>query len=296
MLERLLNIPHPEEVLDLFDGEDIAGCKVNVRFPGRPIFVAHADTVCYDTDYQKPLHKSGAIIRRPGGILGADDRAGCFLIHCFRKRINYIITWGEETGCQGSRALVKEWDLEAPPCFICLDRRGKTDLIGSRNHYCETDLEDALMDFGFIPVTGSISDADELNEIAASCNLSIGYYNQHTRNEFLNLDILKRVPILGMSEGLADKTFKLPEAPSWGYYGRYSGGNYGGWVGSESFGYSKGDYGDKYDEMEDDYYGDSTYVPCDICGSFRKESTCLHYNGFKFCADCCEEISAHVIR
>jgi hypothetical protein len=187
--------------------------------------------------------------------------------------------------------LVKEWDFVNPPCFICLDRRGKNDLIGSNNYYCNTDLEEAIGEYGFIPVTGSISDADEFNELAPSCNLSIGYYNQHTKNEFLNVDILKTVPVLGMSEGLKDRKFDMPEQPKWNKWTKYSSWNsYSGssWTGVEDY--------DKYDDLEDSLYGDSSYVQCDICGSFCKESTFLHYEGYRFCPTCCEEISAHVIR
>jgi hypothetical protein len=171
------------------------GNIISLRKNNCPIFIAHMDTV-NDKDLSKKLYldTNKNILYRKNGILGADDRAGVNLIlnHC--KDINFILTVDEEIGGLGIEEVVRlttlTEHLENYSCCIELDRMGKNDLLGAKHGYCEKDLDVAIQKVlpKYQSEFGVFTDIDYLCDYIASANISVGYYQQHTKNEFLKVD------------------------------------------------------------------------------------------------------------
>ena len=68
--------------------------------------------------------------------------------------------------------------------------------IVDNNNYGSMKFEDALWligdEFGYQPNKGIFSDADYLKEWFSCANLSVGYYNAHTRNEYVDINDLMK--------------------------------------------------------------------------------------------------------
>ncbi|MFN3188830.1 MAG: hypothetical protein ACK42D_04815, partial [Candidatus Paceibacteria bacterium] len=91
-----------------------------------PTLTAHIDTV-FDEDRDKPeIIERGSILTSPDG-LGADDRAGVFILLYLMQQgypANYLFTDCEETGGHGAREVTVTLDLSPTPYFIAVDRKG----------------------------------------------------------------------------------------------------------------------------------------------------------------------------
>ena len=166
----------------------------------RYLIVAHLDTVCdagfkhIVTDIEKQC------ISNVNGILGADDRAGCFMVYQLLKNtklpdFDVLITNYEECGGLGVGRFIKDKviNLENIRLFIELDR------MGANEYVSYTPLPDQVKTyiekFGFKENRGSYSDIADLSEeyLVPSLNLSVGYYHQHTKKEYLNLKEMKEI-------------------------------------------------------------------------------------------------------
>lgn len=155
--------------------------------------VAHMDTV-HAVPVQDLFHdQEKNIFWSPQG-LGADDRAGVYaMIEILRRghRPTLILTTDEEKGGIGAGKLVSDFPKEAPCTMnflIELDRRGSEDCVF---YDCENpDFETYIEDYGFRTSWGSFSDISVLCPVwgMAGVNLSIGYYNEHTKHEFLSIN------------------------------------------------------------------------------------------------------------
>jgi hypothetical protein len=123
--------------------------------------------------------------------LGADDRAGVFsIIEIINSglRPHIIFTTDEEKGCIGANALGRV------PCpfkelkyIIQLDRRGANDCVF---YDCfNPKFVDFIEDFGFVEAWGTYSDISAICPAWQVCgvNLSVGYYNEHSYQETLNV-------------------------------------------------------------------------------------------------------------
>ena len=162
------------------------------------VLVAHADTV-WDRayGYGEVVHQ---VIREDNSFtstcvgLGADDRAGCAMLWLLKESGHSIlITDGEERGAIGSRWLMDEHkDLASKlnsehQFMIQLDRRNGQDFkcydvgndefrefIASNTGYSE-------------PNRSSLTDICTLCQDICGVNFSVGYYNEHSSAEFLNI-------------------------------------------------------------------------------------------------------------
>lgn len=167
-----------------------------VAFGNIPIaLVAHMDTVFQTPVVDLYYDKIKNVFWSPDG-LGSDDRAGIFAILQILKaglRPSIILTTDEESGGIGAAALA----LDHPKCpienlkyMIELDRRGNYDAVF---YDCETkDFKSYIESFGFLEAIGSFSDISFLMPEWKICgvNLSIGYENEHTYTEILNMNHL----------------------------------------------------------------------------------------------------------
>jgi len=164
-----------------------------------PVLVAHLDQVqdTHSSDF-RAIEAEGLIFgyskkyRRTEG-LGADDKNGIWIaLKCLKKydilKVAFFVE--EETGCQGST--IADMDFFKDARFVIEpDRRGRSDLITSIGgmELCSPEFLQAInyKDFGYKETDGLMTDIDALkdNGLSVSCiNLSCGYYNPHTSNEF----------------------------------------------------------------------------------------------------------------
>lgn len=152
--------------------------------------VAHMDTVFPTPATEVYYDRQKNVIWSPDG-LGADDRAGIFsIIQIIRRGLHphIILTTDEEKGAQGASKL---GELECPfsdlRYLIQLDRRGANDCVF---YDCDNpQFIEYVEDFGFVESIGSFSDISMIcpSWKIAGVNLSVGYFNEHSVSEILNV-------------------------------------------------------------------------------------------------------------
>lgn len=159
---------------------------------------AHMDTV-----HKKPVStiwmSDSDCVWSPQGI-GGDDRCGIYtiLMNITSKYKPYILfTENEEIGCIGAGYFVD--DIESGRInkddininfIIEIDRKGANDSVF---YDCDNyEFEEYINEFGFKTAFGTCSDISYVAPAlgVAAVNLSCGYYNQHTLDEFIVLDEL----------------------------------------------------------------------------------------------------------
>jgi hypothetical protein len=167
----------------------------------RVLLVAHADT-CREHQHaisSRQLWKSekDGKIRRYNGVLGADDRAGCFAMwHLMELGHSVLITAGEEVGCVGASAAaaaIGEDVLSQHQFAIEIDRRGGDDAVVYHETTCdefEAYIREAIP--GWLTGYGSMTDIATICPDAQICgvNLSAGFENEHTKRESVDPDAL----------------------------------------------------------------------------------------------------------
>lgn len=167
----------------------------------RTLFVGHTDTV--HREGGKNLYRE-----TPKGLyavdacLGADDAAGVSIMAAMIGRVPgyYIFTRGEECGGIGSKHLAENHSrlLLQFDRAIALDRKGTSDVITHQwSGRCCSDefayaLADALNDTGLMYMpsdAGVYTDTAEFVDLIPECtNLSTGYYSEHSKNEWLDIE------------------------------------------------------------------------------------------------------------
>lgn len=164
-----------------------------------PCIVAHLDQVqkIHSRDFRaietRDIIFGYSPSKRQWEGLGADDKNGIWIaLQCLARydviKIAFFV--GEEIGCVGSNAANMTF-FEDCRFVIQPDRRGYNDIITqiSWEQICSEEfLHDAEPEqFGYRPQAGMMTDVEALrgNGLAISCiNLSCGYYEPHTDNEF----------------------------------------------------------------------------------------------------------------
>jgi hypothetical protein len=158
-----------------------------------PCLSAHTDTVHLFSPQTIQKHKS-RLSAKEG--LGGDDRNGCWLIRqmMLKRPADFIFALFdlEERGCVGSQALDVMPLLDIVSVFIGLDRKGKNELAlyGYENMDMLAVLEEIE---GYHITFGTVTDVAILSEKTGICcfNLSVGYYQQHSKKEFTRLQHLR---------------------------------------------------------------------------------------------------------
>lgn len=168
-------------------------CKDNFIFCEGDIpimVVAHMDTVFKAPPKRIFYDQEQYTMWSPQG-LGADDRAGVFLIwklvhDGFLPHI--CLTTDEEVGGIGAQIFVNYFPKAPVNCkyIIELDRQGSNDCVfyGCAN----SEFQDYVEHFGFITDWGTFSDISIIAPTwgIAAVNLSVGYKNEHSEIETLN--------------------------------------------------------------------------------------------------------------
>lgn len=181
------------------------------------VLVAHTDTV--HDEAPSPLYhdaRRGALWSPCG--LGADDRAGVAaidLVLASGARPSVLLTDGEETGGHGARAAARALEPDGAHVLIQLDRMHATDYVTYDCH-CPP-LNEWAASHGWQAATGSYTDICELMPAwgVAGCNVSVGYYGQHTFGEYLLLRQLRATVrrVIGMLRDLPTEPFLYTERP-----------------------------------------------------------------------------------
>ena len=236
--------------------------------------VAHLDTV-FEKD---KVHKRDklfydiekGIMWNPYGA-GFDDKAGVFaILKIIQKgyRPHIIFTTDEELGGIGAMALTDKYEncpFKELKYVIELDRANEVDCV-FYDCYNPKFIE-YIESFGFIEAWGTFSDIDVICEDwgVAGVNLSIGYKDEHTCSETLNVNAMFKT-IEKIEHMLQDvknvEQFKYIRAPHYNYYYNYYG-----------------------------YYEEPHLITCDKCGQtfYNYETTPVkRLNGETehFCVDC----------
>lgn len=166
---------------------------------------AHLDTV-YEIEPGRTIQKNGTIWTSSEGILGADDRAGVAIIVMIAKHLNqsdfcgkvkFIFTVEEEIGLVGAQH-VDEYFLWGVDAAIVLDRRGNSDIVtscGGIIPFCSSQyglfFEQVAKEIGLVGWAcregGSSDTGVWASHGIESVNLSVGYGNEHTAQEFLDV-------------------------------------------------------------------------------------------------------------
>lgn len=178
---------------------DDYGNIYNVSYKGRPLLNAHLDSVqevmAFPADMRFQRSDVGHIFKGRF-CLGADDKVGLYIaLNYLRDNpdTNFLFTQAEETGCKGVAYWLRNNSglLRDVTFGLTLDRRGAHDIICTDNKYGTQEFEDMLVevsaegDHGFKPARGLSSDADKLSVHISCANLSVGYYEPHTNNEYV---------------------------------------------------------------------------------------------------------------
>lgn len=171
--------------------------------PGTPLICAHMDTVQQQDSVDRlyTLRLKGWIIKADNAVIWWDDKCwiaiAMELYEQLGDRISLLFTRQEETGCNWARDFCNNhWDL-VKQCTYCLvlDRRWAWDIIWYDNSYCSKEFEDEIArltkDFWYKPAKWYASDTGCIAKIINWVNLSVGYYNPHTKQEYIRCDELK---------------------------------------------------------------------------------------------------------
>lgn len=258
---------------------------------GTPIMVAHTDNVLSGERVPVMSLDGKRILGGNGVGIGFDDKAGIICAieiwkRMKKKGIRFIFTADEEVGGVGASHVPAE-KIKDAAYMVEMDRRGGNDVIDESGYtrLCSAEFLEIWETLGFKSATGTFTDLNELKEKAPQVNMvniSCGYYNPHTNNEYLNIEEFEH-NVDRIYEMISTHTEKIvddtPEEPKKKTYSSYSGGLY-------SNGYSDYDW----DSKMKDYY-DRNYDECCNCGALVKKGEGIEddVNGYVFCDEMCEE-------
>lgn len=175
---------------------EIVLCQDYIYAKGNiPILLqAHIDTV-HHTCYGVFETTNKNVLWAPSGI-GGDDRCGVFAILAILKfttrRPSILFTNFEESGGKGANSFLRYMpSLPGINFILAFDRQGEDEAVF---YDCgNKEFQKMIESFGFIKKTGTFSDISILAPAwnIAAVNLGVGYYEQHTKNEYIVVSQLR---------------------------------------------------------------------------------------------------------
>jgi hypothetical protein len=267
------------------------------------MFTSHLDTATSVLTTITHVFDNNIIKTDGTTILGADDKAGVtIMLYMIENKVPglYYFFIGEEVGCIGSKkvanslndAKLKKSKILGINKVISFDRRGTDSIITfqSSKRCCSDEFAKALAiqfndiesTFSYsIDDTGVLTDSVQFINIYPECtNISVGYKNEHTFNEYQDIEHLKKLAKACISIDW-DK-LPIKRDPSKTEYKKYLYDSYSGWdndwdtyypkdYSNRNFNYSKTEkiwfYDEEYDYVsyaEVDKYND-ILIKVDLC-------------------------------
>lgn len=172
--------------------------NVTVDLGGVTCFTAHTDTVDNKLGTNILTIKYNNVSVIGGGVLGADCGSGMYvMIRMIQVQVPglYVFFATEEQGRIGSSAYTMPKHIKH---CVSFDRKGTDNLITHQmsERGCSDAFADAFIESFALPYkkdpTGSFTDSYSFFETVPECiNLSVGYYDQHTKNERQDLSFLE---------------------------------------------------------------------------------------------------------
>lgn len=273
-----------KEQLD-FDEHGNVFVGFNKDNKGSPILVSHMDNVLKGAR-EPVLSIDGRYMMGRSVGIGFDDKAGIIanieLFNRFKGKVRIVFTTDEEVGGISAGKLDPSRIADAK-YMIELDRRNGHDLIqhSGSTRLCSDEFALMIESYGFKRATGTFTDVNRFKEKCPKiemCNLSIGYYNAHSDNEYLDIDefnnIIDRVEqILKECTGTYVDNQK-DEPNKFGYdweRNRYNGRSW------------------------DDYDYDDGVVYCENCGAAIQGKGVKTIEGYVCCDEACrDELEAYL--
>lgn len=166
----------------------------------RVVLSSHLDMVKTGKDLKYVVNSNGILFGVDKDFiptsLGADDKNGLWCIIQASKhpsKPHIVLFEDEEIGRQGSQACNTQW-FEDKDCCIVIDRKGENEIIteGMRGDY--TSLLGPIFKMvnpKWTFAKGLSCDADSIKCIIDTINISCGYYNAHTKDEYTVLSELE---------------------------------------------------------------------------------------------------------
>lgn len=314
MIAKVLVPYNPTEIVN--DKDEVLAFYISVADDGTlggdtistTLFSAHVDTV-HGRSYSKTvkdftaptvedplndidLNRETGMVHAKGDVLGADDGAGVWLLlEMIDAGVpgHYLFHRGEECGGVGSTGIAKHHRdlLTKFNRAIAFDRKATHSVITHQAHgrCCSDDFADALaaaltcdMYFYKADDGGVFTDtANYTDDIGECTNVSVGYYNEHTKTEKLDLDYLfalrdKCIKLDWDALPTVRKPGEVDPADSWLNYG------FGGGYGGTYPGMSQKDYDREFEHYKkkdgtkpldkitaDDLYDLDYYAILDLC-------------------------------
>lgn len=171
------------------------------------LLVAHLDTVHKELPENFVYDSETLTISSPQGI-GGDDRCGVYMIFEIIKKhkCSVLFCEDEEIGMVGAEKFVKSkasnnLDFNY---IIELDRKGNNDAVF---YDCDnSEFEEFITKEFFKTAYGSFSDISTIAPAlgCAAVNLSCGYYNAHTKNEYVSYP--EMIAVIGEVCNLIERT------------------------------------------------------------------------------------------
>lgn len=241
------------------------------------IWSSHTDTVHSYAESNNPqnmrqklgITDDGMIITQSASCLGADNAVGVWLmLKLHEAGVEGLYVWHreEEWGGLGSKDFVKTHkDLLKPyKIAIAFDRRKTVSVITHQGHRtCSDAFADSLIEqLGMNHIKddgGTFTDTKSYCDLIPECtNISAGFYNEHSANEYLDiqyvgllLDALLKVDLTKLVVERDPKS--KPEWPK--RISFYSGRGYG--HGGTSYPYRNYDYYDNFEWEEEEELPDN---------------------------------------
>lgn len=214
---------------------DRAGNRL-LRIGSAPVlWSCHTDTV-HDKAGDQRIVITGDLVSVAGAssCLGADDGVGVWLMaNMIRRGIEglYIFHRAEEIGGIGSNWIAERTPevLDGITYAVALDRRGTHDVITAQagGPCCSSAFAQSLcvaLGMNHLPSDrGSFTDTANYTDLIGECtNVSVGYYNEHSRAETLDmayaeelLDALCALDVATLEAERLPGAMDMEEPPYW---------------------------------------------------------------------------------
>lgn len=180
-----------------------------------PLICVHTDTVGTIPPKPGDLNLGDVIYSRTAECLGADDRAGIWIalqmiMHGTYTKFEYGFFVREEKGCVGSKTLT---NLDKYTCFIGLDRASRDGVQNVATY--GYDNAELLNYFPYEEQQGSFTDCSVLagKTDVACVNISVGYENEHSPYETLNVELMKETLELMLNIDIENKYYNQERNP-----------------------------------------------------------------------------------